>query len=295
MAVTGAPRNETRAASQATSQSERDFAPRQDRIRRPMKTRDLHVESNRPLVPPSILLEELPLTEPGSQLIARARDEIIRILHGDDDRLIAVVGPCSVHDPAAALDYAGRLQEQAVALAGDLRIVMRVYFEKPRTTVGWKGLINDPHLDGSFKVNEGLRLARRLLLDLVGLGLPSGCEFLDPITPQFISDLVSWGAIGARATASQVHRELASGLSCPVGFKNGTDGSLKIAVDAIRTSQHPHHFLSVTKAGHSAIVSTLGNEDVHIILRGGKQPNYDAASVDAACKELSAAGLARGG
>src|SRR5437870_837054 len=205
-----------------------------------MKTRDLHVESNRPLVPPSILLEELPLTEPGSQVIARARDEIIRILNGDDDRLIAVVGPCSVHDPAAALDYAGRLQEQAVALAGDLRIVMRVYFEKPRTTVGWKGLINDPYLDGSFKVNEGLRLARRLLLDLVGLGLPSGCEFLDPITPQFISDLVSWGAIGARTTESQVHRELASGLSMPVGFKNGTEGGIQIAIDAARIRAVDH-------------------------------------------------------
>src|SRR2546422_2469321 len=257
-----------------------------------MKTRDLHVESNRPLVPPSILLEELPLTEPGSQVIARARDEIIRILNGDDDRLIAVVGPCSVHDPAAALDYAGRLQEQAVALAGDLRIVMRVYFEKPRTTVGWKGLINDPYLDGSFKVNEGLRLARRLLLDLVGLGLPSGCEFLDPITPQFTSDLGSWGAIGARTTESQVHRELASGLSMPVGFKNGTDGGVQIAIDAVRAATHPHQFLGVTEQGLCAIVATRGNPDCHIILRGGASgPNHDAASVRKALASLREAGL----
>jgi len=251
-----------------------------------MKTRDLHVESNRPLVPPSILLEELPLTEPGSQVIARARDEIIRILNGDDDRLIAVVGPCSVHDPAAALDYAGRLQEQAVALAGDLRIVMRVYFEKPRTTVGWKGLINDPYLDGSFKVNEGLRLARRLLLDLVGLGLPSGCEFLDPITPQFISDLVSWGAIGARTTESQVHRELASGLSMPVGFKNGTEGGIQIAIDAVRAAAHAHRFIGVTEQGLAGIVATRGNPDCHI-----SGPNHDAASVRKALASLREAHL----
>src|SRR5947208_5496560 len=257
-----------------------------------MKTRDLHVESNRPLVPPSILLEELPLTEPGSQVIARARDEIIRILHGDDDRLIAVVGPCSVHDPAAALDYAGRLQEQAVALAGDLRIVMRVYFEKPRTTVGWKGLINDPYLDGSFKVNEGLRLARRLLLDLVGLGLPSGCEFLDPISPQFISDLVSWGAIGARTTESQVHRELASGLSMPVGFKNSTGGGVQVAIDAVRSAAHPHSFLGVTEQGLCAIVGTRGNPDCHVILRGGQSgPNYDAVSVQKTVSALRDARL----
>jgi len=252
-----------------------------------MKTRDLHVESNRPLVPPLILLEELLLTEPGSQVIARTREEIIRILKGDDDRLIAVVGPCSVHDPAAALDYARRLQEQAVAFAADLRIVMRVYFEKPRTTVGWKGLINDPYLDGSFKVNEGLRLARRLLLDLVGLELPSGCEFLDPITPQFISDLVSWGAIGARTTESQVHRELASGLSMPVGFKNGTEGGIQIAIDAVRAAAHPHRFIGVTEQGLAGIVATRGNPDCHIILRGGASgPNHDAASVRKALASL---------
>src|SRR6266446_8342479 len=251
-----------------------------------MKTRDLHVESNRPLVPPTILLEELPLTEPGSQVIARARDEIIRILNGDDDRLIAVVGPCSVHDPAAALDYAGRLQEQAVALAGDLRIVMRVYFEKPRTTVGWKGLINDPYLDGSFRINEGLRIARDLLLHVNDLGVPAGSEFLDTISPQYIGDLISWGAIGARTTESQVHRELASGLSAPVGFKNGTDGNVRIAVDALLAARQKHHFLSVHKNGQVAIVETKGNKDCHVILRGGKTPNYDAAHVEAACKDL---------
>src|SRR5437660_8378133 len=257
-----------------------------------MKTRDLHVESNRPLVPPAILLEELPLTEPGSQVIARTRDEIIRILKGDDDRLIAVVGPCSVHDPAAALDYARRLQEQAVAFAADLRIVMRVYFEKPRTTVGWKGLINDPYLDGSFKVNEGLRLARRLLLDLVGLGLPSGSEFLDPITPQFISDLVSWGAIGARTTESQVHRELASGLSMPVGFKNGTEGGIQIAIDAVRAAAHPHRFVGVTEQGLAGIVATRGNPDCHVILRGGATgTNYDAISVQKTLAALRDAGM----
>src|SRR5207245_8047583 len=198
-----------------------------------------------------------------------------------------------VHDPAAALGYAGRLQEQAVALAGDLRIVMRVYFEKPRTTVGWKGLINDPYLDGSFKVNEGLRLARRLLLDLVGLGLPSGCEFLDPITPQFISDLVSWGAIGARTTESQVHRELASGLSMPVGFKNGTEGGIQIAIDAVRAAAQPHHFIGVTEQGLAGIVSTRGNPDCHIILRGGTAgPNHDRDSVRKALAALRDARVA---
>src|SRR5437667_981729 len=258
-----------------------------------MKTRDLHVESIRPLLPPAILLEELPLDELGSLVVGRAREEVIRVLAGEDDRLLVVVGPCSIHDPAAGLDYARRLKRVADELGRDLCIVMRVYFEKPRTTVGWKGLINDPHLDGSFQINDGLKIGRSLLLELNNIGIPAGVEYLDVISPQYIADVVSWGAIGARTTESQVHRELASGLSCPVGFKNGTDGSLKIAVDAIRTSQHPHHFLSVTKAGHSAIVSTLGNEDCHIILRGGKQPNYDAASVDAACKELAAAGLAQ--
>ncbi len=205
---------------------------------------------------------------------------------------MVIVGPCSIHDPKAAIEYASRLKALKEQWSEELLIVMRVYFEKPRTTVGWKGLINDPYLDGSFRINEGLRLARGLLLEINGMGMPAGTEFLDLITPQYFADLISWGAIGARTTESQVHRELASGLSCPVGFKNGTDGNLRIAVDAIRAAQQPHHFLSVTKAGHSAIVATNGNEDCHVILRGGKSTNYDAASVDAAAKELSAAGLA---
>jgi 3-deoxy-7-phosphoheptulonate synthase len=210
-----------------------------------------------------------------------------------DDRLIVVIGPCSIHDVKAAREYAARLLEQRRRLAGDLEIVMRVYFEKPRTTVGWKGLINDPALDGSYEINRGLRVARELLLHVAELGLPAGCEFLDMITPQYIADLVSWGAIGARTTESQVHRELASGLSCPVGFKNGTDGNVRIAIDAIKAAQQPHHFLSVTKAGHSAIVSTNGNEDCLVILRGGRQPNFDAASVAAAAEELARGGLAQ--
>ncbi|HLQ77516.1 MAG TPA: 3-deoxy-7-phosphoheptulonate synthase, partial [Terriglobia bacterium] len=205
--------------------------------------------------------------------------------------LLVIIGPCSIHDPGAAIDYARQLKSEKDRRSSDLLIVMRVYFEKPRTTVGWKGLINDPHLDGSFAINDGLRIGRKLLLELNNLGMPAGVEYLDMISPQYIADLVSWGAIGARTTESQVHRELASGLSCAVGFKNGTDGNLKIAVDAIRTSQHPHHFLSVNKTGHSAIVSTMGNDDCHVILRGGKHPNYDAQSVRAACRELEGAGL----
>ena len=224
--------------------------------------------------------------------VYETRWAIHRILHGADDRLLVIMGPCSIHDVKAAKEYASKLKETKDRLAADLLVVMRVYFEKPRTTVGWKGLINDPRLDGSFRINEGLRIARQLLLDLDEMGMPVGCEFLDMITPQYIADLVSWGAIGARTTESQIHRELASGLSCPVGFKNGTDGNIKIAVDAIRAAQAPHHFLSVTKGGHSAIVSTTGNEDCHVILRGGKAPNYDAASVDAAAKGLAAAGAA---
>jgi 3-deoxy-7-phosphoheptulonate synthase len=245
-----------------------------------MKTRDLHVESIRPLIPPAILLEELPLTEKGSLIVGRTRREVSRILNGEDDRLIVIVGPCSIHDPHAGLEYARRLEALADELAPDLRIVMRVYFEKPRTTVGWKGLINDPELDGSFAINKGLRLARKLLLDLVELGLPSGCEFLDPITPQFIADLVTWGAIGARTTESQVHRELASALSMPVGFKNGTDGGVQIAIDALHAAAHPHRFLGVTEQGLAGIVSTRGNPDCHVILRGGQDgPNYDALHV----------------
>ena len=226
-----------------------------------------------------------------SSTVSRARRSLHRILHGHDDRLAVVIGPCSIHDIDSALEYARRLGEQRERLQGSLEIVMRVYFEKPRTTVGWKGLINDPDLDGSFQINRGLRLARGLLLDINRLGLPAGCEFLDMITPQYTADLVTWGAIGARTTESQVHRELASGLSCPVGFKNGTDGNVKIAVDAVQAAAHAHHFLAVTKQGRSAIATTTGNSDCHVILRGGNVPNYDAPSVDLAWKTITASGL----
>jgi 3-deoxy-7-phosphoheptulonate synthase len=257
-----------------------------------MKTRDLRIESIRPLVSPAILLEEIPLSEEGSVVVTRGRTEVSRILSGTDDRLVAVVGPCSIHDTEAALDYATRLKAQAERLAADLCIVMRVYFEKPRTTVGWKGLINDPHLDSSFRINEGLRQARSLLVQLAEMGLPAGCEFLDPITPQFIADAVSWGAIGARTTESQVHRELASGLSMPVGFKNGTGGSIQLALDAVYAAAYPHVFLSVTEQGVAAIVTTQGNADCHIILRGGKTgPNYGSEAVGHALTSLHAAGL----
>ena len=255
------------------------------------RTDDLRIKEIKELVPPSHVLRELPLTDSAAQTTYDARQGIHRILHGADDRLLVIMGPCSIHDVKAAKEYAGKLKEAKTRLADDLLIVMRVYFEKPRTTVGWKGLINDPKLDGSFNINEGIRIARELQLELNGMGMPVGCEFLDMITPQYNADLVSWGAIGARTTESQIHRELASGLSCPVGFKNGTDGNIKIAVDAIRAAQAPHHFLSVTKAGHSAIVSTTGNEDCHLILRGGKQPNYDAASVDVTGRGLAEAGI----
>ncbi len=255
------------------------------------KTDDVRIREIKELAPPSHLFREFPASDRASEVTFEARRDIHRILTGADDRLLVVVGPCSIHDIDAAMEYAGRLKRLRESLADDLVIVMRVYFEKPRTTVGWKGLINDPLLDGSFRINEGLRIARSLLLNLNEMGIPAGTEFLDLITPQYLADLISWGAIGARTTESQVHRELASGLSCPVGFKNGTDGNLRIAVDAIRASRQPHHFLSVTKGGHSAIVATQGNEDCHVILRGGKAPNFDAASVDAAAKELAAAGL----
>ncbi|PTB20925.1 3-deoxy-7-phosphoheptulonate synthase [Trinickia symbiotica] len=258
----------------------------------PHNTDDVRIRELKELTPPAHLIREFPCTEPTSDLIFSTRQSLHRILHGMDDRLIVIIGPCSIHDPKAALEYAGRLAEQRQRFAGELEIVMRVYFEKPRTTVGWKGLINDPHLDNSFKINEGLRTARELLVGINELGLPAGTEFLDMISPQYIADLVAWGAIGARTTESQVHRELASGLSCPVGFKNGTDGNVKIAVDAIKAASQPHHFLSVTKGGHSAIVSTAGNEDCHVILRGGVKPNYDAESVDAACSAIGKAGLA---
>jgi len=256
-------------------------------------TDDLRIKEIKELIPPANLINELACSEGASRAVHDARVAMHRVLHGTDDRLIVVIGPCSIHDPRAAFEYAQRLVAERRRHAAELEIVMRVYFEKPRTTVGWKGLINDPDLDGSFRINLGLRMARELLLAISELGLPAGCEYLDMITPQYLADLVSWGAIGARTTESQVHRELASGLSCPVGFKNGTDGNIRIAVDAIKAAQQPHHFLSVTKAGHSAIVSTRGNEDCHVILRGGTRPNFDAASVAAACAELARAGLAQ--
>ncbi len=256
------------------------------------QTDDLRIEQLRPLIPPAILMEEFPVGEKSSETVARGREQAHAILHGEDDRLLVVVGPCSVHDPDAALDYAGRLRAAADRHARDLLLVMRVYFEKPRTIVGWKGLINDPHLDESFAINEGLRKARRFLVEVAELGLPAGSEFLDPISPQFIADLVSWGAIGARTSESQVHRELASGLSMPVGFKNATNGNVQIAIEAILSAQHPHQFLSVTKQGVAAIVSTRGNHDCHLILRGGSDgPNFDADSLARIGAALGKAGL----
>ncbi|MFT4040234.1 MAG: 3-deoxy-7-phosphoheptulonate synthase [Thermomicrobiales bacterium] len=255
------------------------------------ETSNLRIAGIRPLVPPAILMEQIPLPAEGAQLVQRSRREISRILRGEDDRLVVVVGPCSIHDSEAASTYAAKLAPLAAELEDDLRIVMRVYFEKPRTTVGWKGLINDPNLNGTFAVNEGLAMARQFLLDVVALGLPAGCEFLDPITPQFIADAVAWGAIGARTTESQVHRNLTSGLSMPVGFKNGTDGDVQIAVDAMQAASFPHQFMSVTEEGVAAIVVTRGNKDTHVILRGGRNgTNYDAGSV---AKVLAA--LAKGG
>jgi 3-deoxy-7-phosphoheptulonate synthase len=246
----------------------------------PIRTRDLRVVSLRPLLSPALLLDDLPLDADGARTVSCTREEVVRILSGDDDRLVVVVGPCSVHDCNAALEYAERLAALAERVSDDLRIVMRVYFEKPRTTIGWKGLINDPNLDGSFDVNQGLRLARHLLLDVIALGLPAGCEFLDPITPQFFADAVTWGAIGARTTESQVHRQLASGLSMPIGFKNGTSGDVQIAIDAVRAAAQPHSFFGVTEQGLAGIVATRGNQDCHVILRGGHEgPNYDAQSV----------------
>ena len=255
-------------------------------------TDDLRIAQLRPLIPPAILMEEVPLSEKASQTVAATRRALDAILTEEDDRLAVVVGPCSIHDPEAALEYGRFLLEKVTALSGELCIIMRVYFEKPRTTVGWKGLINDPHLDGSFDINNGLRMARGLLAQLAHMGLPAGSEFLDTISPQFIADLICWGAIGARTTESQIHRELASGLSMPVGFKNGTDGNVQIALDAIGAACYPHHFLSVTKQGISAIVETAGNVYCHLILRGGSRgPNYDAASVGAAADKLRAAEL----
>lgn len=255
-------------------------------------TDDLRIAATNELMPPEQLIAEIPLTDTAANTVATARTAIADVLHQRDDRLVAVVGPCSIHDPAAAMDYAQKLQTVAESLADDLCVVMRVYFEKPRTIIGWKGLINDPDLDGTFQINKGLRLARQLLSELAEMGLPAGTEYLDLISPQFIADLVSWGAIGARTTESQTHRELSSGLSCPVGFKNATDGDIQVAIDAIRSASNAHNFLSVTKQGNSAIFATTGNADCHIILRGGKQPNYDMFSVDDACSMLDKAGLA---
>ncbi len=255
------------------------------------KTDDLRIREIKELAPPAHILRELPCSENASGIVHDARQAIHRILHKEDDRLLVVIGPCSIHDPIAARDYADSLVEERNKHARDLEIVMRVYFEKPRTTVGWKGLINDPNLDGSFRINQGLRIARELLLNINESGLPAGCEFLDMISPQYIADLVSWSAIGARTTESQTHRELASGVSCPVGFKNGTDGNIKIAIDAVNAASQPHHFLGVTKGGHSAIVSTNGNGDCHVILRGGREPNFDAKSVATACAEIAKANL----
>src|SRR5690242_12107645 len=260
----------------------------------PQRTRDLRIDSFRPLLPPAILLEELPLSERAAETVSRGRDAVARVLNGEDDRLVVVVGPCSIHDPVAATDYARRLLRAADEHAAELCIVMRVYFEKPRTTVGWKGLINDPRLDGSFAINEGLRLARRLLVDLADLGLPAGCEFLDPISPQYTADTVAWGAIGARTTESQVHRQLASGLSMPVGFKNGTDGDVQVALDACRAAAAGHTFFGVTLAGAAAVVTTAGNPDCHVILRGGRSgPNYEAGQVRRALATIADAGLPR--
>lgn len=255
------------------------------------KTDDVRITGLQEVVVPQVLHDEFPLDEQASETVYHARKSIHNILHGDDDRIVVIVGPCSVHDPDAAREYAKKLKVVMQALSDDICIVMRVYFEKPRTTVGWKGLINDPGLDESFKINEGLRLARKLLCDLSDSGIPVGTEFLDLISPQYIADLVSWGAIGARTTESQGHRELASGLSCPVGFKNSTDGGFKIAIDAVNAASRPHVFMSLTKLGQSAIFSTRGNHDCHIILRGGKQPNYDAKSVQHAAEQLEKYGL----
>jgi 3-deoxy-7-phosphoheptulonate synthase len=252
---------------------------------------DTRIKAVRPLITPALLQEWLPTPDAALALVEGSRAAISRVLHGQDDRLVVVVGPCSIHDHDQAMDYARQLKAQAEALQDDLLVVMRVYFEKPRTTVGWKGYINDPHLDGSFAINEGLEMARTLLLDILALGLPVGTEFLDLLSPQFISDLVSWAAIGARTTESQSHRQLASGLSCPVGFKNGTDGGVKVATDAIQAAQSTHAFMGMTKMGQAAIFETRGNQDCHVILRGGKQPNYQKADVDAACALLQAAGL----
>ena len=255
-------------------------------------TDDQRIHSITVLPPPEHLIRFFPISgTPTESLISKTRKKIRDIIHGKDDRLLVIIGPCSIHDPRAALEYCQRLLAERDRFAGELEIVMRVYFEKPRTTVGWKGLINDPYLDESFRIEEGLRIARQVLMEINRLGMPAGSEFLDVISPQYIADLISWGAIGARTTESQVHRELASGLSAPIGFKNGTDGNIKIATDAIQAASRPHHFLSVHKNGQVSIVETKGNKDCHVILRGGKEPNYEGQYVQAACAELEAAKL----
>ncbi len=252
---------------------------------------DTRIDAVRPLITPALLMEKLPGSEATLNLVEQSRQALSRVLQGQDDRLIVIVGPCSIHDHAQAIEYAAALKQEADALGDALIVVMRTYFEKPRTTLGWKGYINDPHLDGSFAMNEGLEMARRLLLDIVEMGLPVGTEFLDLLSPQFISDLVAWGAIGARTTESQSHRQLASGLSCPVGFKNGTDGGVRVAVDAIVSANAPHAFMGMTKMGLAAIFETRGNADCHVILRGGREPNHGPEHVDAACAALRSAGL----
>ncbi|MCH7344201.1 3-deoxy-7-phosphoheptulonate synthase [Pelomonas sp. CA6] len=264
---------------------------RSDATRDDTRTDDTRIDAVRPLISPALLLDELPVSDAGLTVVEQARQQIGDVLHGRDDRLLCVVGPCSIHDHDQAMDYARLLKTLRDELQDDLLLVMRVYFEKPRTTVGWKGYINDPRLDGSFHMNEGLRLARKLLLDVTALGLPAGTEFLDLLSPQYIADLIAWGAIGARTTESQSHRQLASGLSCPVGFKNGTDGAVKIAADAVLAARASHAFMGMTKMGLAAIFETRGNDDCHLILRGGKTPNYDAASVQAAAEVLKGAGL----
>lgn len=251
-------------------------------------TDDIRIQEIKELVAPTKLIHEYPVSDDASALIFDTRQSISNMLYGNDDRLLMVAGPCSIHDTGAAIEYAGRLMEMARPYKNEILTLMRVYFEKPRTTVGWKGLINDPFLDNTYQINEGLRMARKLLIDVNEMGIPAGTEFLDMISPQYVADLISWGAIGARTTESQVHRELASGLSCPVGFKNGTDGNTRIAIDAVRAARIPHHFLSVTKLGHSAIVHTKGNLDGHVILRGGKEPNYAEEFVVAAAEALEA-------
>ncbi|MFT6987412.1 MAG: 3-deoxy-7-phosphoheptulonate synthase [Psychromonas sp.] len=256
-----------------------------------IKTDDVHITAIKELLPPIALLEKFPATNAIRKTVANSRNAISKILSDQDDRVLVIIGPCSIHDTKAALEYAQKLAPLREKYKDSLEIVMRVYFEKPRTTVGWKGLINDPELNGTFNINKGLRTARKLLLDINAMGLPAATEFLDMITPQYVADLMTWGAIGARTTESQVHRELASGLSCPVGFKNGTDGTIKVAVDAIGAANASHHFLSVNKFGHSAIVETAGNPDCHLILRGGKAPNYSSADVAVIKKDLKKSGL----